>query len=139
LKDLSRSYPSFGHLKTLLKLYMKDNSVGYFSYKLVEDQANKYTLHGDLVLNARVAEINLDQIEEVISIPTVLSLREGSFYDTRKEVKMIGDLTSLVKSRGYPRAVVKTSKELGAEGYSIKFLLNKGKPRLVKQIKILSD
>lgn len=139
LKDLKKQYPSLSHLATMLKLYMQDESVSFFQYQVEQLTEDNYILRGWLTLNKRVAEIDLEDVESIINVPAIHPLREGSFYDARKERKMLTNLTSLIRAQGYPNARVTVKKEVTSEGYKLTFKVKKGEPRLLDSIKIISD
>ena len=136
---LSREYPSFDHVKTLLKLYIRDESVKYFKYNLEKISENHFKLNGHMELIKRIEDLSFDELERYISIPNVNVLREQSFFEASKLEKLNSDLESLFAINGYPKAEVYAEVNEKNDGYYITLHVKPGPKDILKEIKIVSS
>lgn len=139
LSALKRKYSSLNHIRTLLKLYMRDPSVHFFTFEIIENEDGSLKLKGFLFLRERIEELNFDEVEKLVSIPSILPLKEDSFYDEKKLTKMLDTLRDLLIAKGYPNSNVTAKKSKTKEGYRIKIKVKQGKPRIINDINIITE
>ncbi len=132
---LKRDYVDEDHFERLIKVYSLTSGVKKFRYQVNQDKINT------LIINWEPKQ-TIDSIEYkfakgYLTIPTVLPLSEGDYFDLSKVSKVKKTLIEIFKSEGYPDANVEY--EFGTnKDKSIKLTYNitLGDPLLVKVVRV---
>jgi outer membrane protein insertion porin family len=159
-KSLRRSYSSHAHLRKILKLYLLNEGIKNFRYELWEENG-EVELKLYLVTKKVAYEVaprlkrvdqNLDPNvfqrtnsflkrtftanEYDIELPTILPLKEGDFIDEIKISKTIDILQNVLTAKGFPDANIQVVTKQRAQGTSVYFVYEMGKPIKVDNIRI---
>lgn len=138
LQNAVRKYPSLQHFLKLLRLYMRDQAVKNFSYRVIRNSLGGHVLEGELVLNKRIIEIDIDEYENLTTSSVVLPIREGDFYDKKKKIVLVRNFTSQLQSIGYVDAQVRVKDIVTDDGVRIKVKVNEGRLKRISGFRVIS-
>ena len=105
-KSLRRKYTDYSHFKKTVKLYVLNKGVNYFSYQVVK-RKKVNVLSIDLSLKKEIGSINIRN-SEGLNLPSILPVVVGDYYNNQKIKTTANLIRSVVVSRGYPNAYVKS-------------------------------
>lgn len=140
-KSLKRKYLDLRHLRKIIKLYVSNEGVREFQYKLVETEVeNKYRIQ---IRAAEKEKVFL--IEEIkfkgshsIDLPTLLPIREEDFLDERKLKQTQSLLLEIARDKGFPQANVQIDVKTKKNNATVSIYIDLGTPVIIRDIEINS-
>ncbi len=133
--SLVKTYNSYEHFKTVLKLYAANEGIQEFYYSINRDNNENilYIKTKERLKIVKIYEFDFKG-ESEIEIPTILPIAEDNFFDEKKLEDTRNLIIENAKERGYEYSKVnfKIVKEVG--GIGIKTEVDLGKPILIQDI-----
>jgi outer membrane protein insertion porin family len=135
-KSLRGEYANIEHLKTILKLYVVNEGIKNFNYK-IDDNG---TLYINLIPKQVVTSVRVKVEGTDMGYPSILPLKEDEFLDSSKISRTKRMLSDIYMNKGFPNVKVghKFIKNI-EQGVGVDFIIKTGKPITVKNINIISN
>ena len=139
-KSLERSYLNIEHFSEIIKLYVANEGVKNFSYELVKANSERHLIVSFLP-KLKIYKVLTPRIDSEYSVelPTILSIKEGDYYDDRKVKQASSILKDVAKDKGFPNATINAVKEVGNEGVTLGFNLKLNKPVMITEFSVNSS
>lgn len=139
LELLKRDYSDIEHLKRTVRLYVLNDGIYSFEYKL-RREAKGHVLDINLGVKRILSDYTVTFAGSAgVDMPTVLPLREGDYVDAGKLEKTKGLLVEVFQGQGYPDASVTIDEFEKTDGVELEITVALGEPVLVKEIRVHSD
>lgn len=139
LKSLKRSYIDLEHFKDLLKVYVANNGIKDFSYRIIKLD-NSYHLKVNASQRLKIDFIDESSFsgEYEIELPSLLPIKEEDFFDEKNIKSTVNLIQEISRERGFPDASVKINQKVSGNVINLFPKINLGKPIFIEEVSIFS-
>ena len=137
-KSLKRKFVDKDHFRKVIKVHSLTAGIQHLSYRVKEEGEDK-TLFINWFPKNIISSVECIFDGESLSVPSILPVKEGDYYNTEKIEKVKSTLKSLYQSQGYPNMSSRVVEKVSSSGgVDLRFHIDLGKAIRVTKLVVVS-